>query len=295
MNIFLENVNLKNNNGPNSFANKLVPYITRLGHEIVPPQYADIKLCFIESNNLDCNIPRVQRLDGIYFNTAFDYNLQNKNIKRTYEISNGVIFQSNFNKKLITKYFGEHPNSQIIYNGADTEAISLARPMKNEIEGRNIWSCAAAWRPHKRLEENIRYFLEHKEEKDILIVAGHTPSVVEDPNIHYAGNLSQTQLYSLYKGCKYFIHLAWLDHCPNVVVDARASGCQIICSNTGGTQEIAGPDAIIIEEAEWDFAPLNLYDPPKLNFEKKLDTGHNVGYNMDMVAKEYAKFMENNL
>ena len=37
-------------------------------------------------------------------------------------------------------------------------------------------------------------------------------------------------LLSLYKRSKYFIHLAWLDHCPNVVVDARASGLIVIGS-----------------------------------------------------------------
>ena len=54
-----------------------------------------------------------------------------------------------------------------------------------------------------------------------------------------------------------FIHLAWLDHCPNVVVDARAAACQIICSSAGGTKEIAGPSAIVIEEDEWDFEPVD--------------------------------------
>jgi glycosyltransferase involved in cell wall biosynthesis len=293
MKIYLENVNLHSSNGPNSFARKLVPKLQGLGHEMAPPQHADINLCFIESNNLRCNIPLVQRLDGIYFNTDFDYDLQNKNIKRTYKSSNGVIFQSNFNKKLITKYFGEHEKNITIHNGADVETIQKTTSMENNA-GINLWCCASSWRPHKRLQENIRYFLEHKLENDILIVAGAVPleNRISDPNILYFGNLTQLQLYSLYKSCKYFIHLAWLDHCPNEVVDARASGCQIICSNAGGTQEVAGPDAIIIEEKEWDFRPIKLYNPPKLNFEKKLDNAYNTGYNIDMVAKEYADFME---
>jgi glycosyltransferase involved in cell wall biosynthesis len=292
MKIYLENVNLQSSNGPNSFANKLIPPMIRLGHQFVNPSLAEINLCFIESPVKAPKVPRIQRLDGIYYNTRFNYNQQNANIKRTYDESNGVIYQSEYGKKLITKFFGEHPKSAVIHNGANMEAIQAAIPMKNDVEGRNIWSCAASWRPHKRLGENIRYFLEHKGEKDILIVAGETPKIIDDKSVYYMGNLTQNQLYSLYKGSTYFLHLGWLDCCPNVVVDARACGSKVICTTSGGSAEVAGPDAIIIEEEDWDFTPLDLYDPPKLNFEKKLDNTHNVGYNMEMVAKEYAKFLE---
>ena len=81
--------------------------------------------------------------------------------------------------------------------------------------------------------------------------AGNTDNKVDDSRIIYVGNRSQNELYSIYKSSKYFLHLAWLDHCPNVVCDARGCGCQIICSSSGGTQEIAGDDAIIIEE-DWN-------------------------------------------
>ena len=62
----------------------------------------------------------------------------------------------------------------------------------------------------------------------------------------------------MYKASKYFLHLAWLDHCPNVVVDAMACGCTVICSSAGGTKEIAGDNAIIIEENDWNYEPVHL-------------------------------------
>ena len=67
---------------------------------------------------------------------------------------------------------------------------------------------------------------------------------------------------------KYFLHLAWLDHCPNVVVDAQAAGCNVICSSSGGTSEIVY-NGKIINEPIWDFSPIRLYYPPdiKPNFE----------------------------
>ncbi len=295
MKILLENVNLNSSNGPNSFANKLAPHITNKGHQFTNQKEAEISLCFIESPIINLPYPRIQRLDGIYYNTRFNYEAQNQNIKRTYDNSTGVIYQSEYGKKLITKFFGDHPNGTVIHNGADIESIKSAVPMKNDVDGRKIWSCAASWRPHKRLEENIRYFLEHKSEKDILLIAGNASRIVEDASIYYMGNLSQSQLYSLYKASTFFLHLGFLDCCPNVVVDARACGAKVICTTSGGTQEVAGPDAIVIEEEEWDFRPLDLYSPPKINFEKKLDNKWNTDYNIEVIANNYLKFMEKNL
>ena len=60
-----------------------------------------------------------------------------------------------------------------------------------------------------------------------------------------------------------------MDHCPNVVVDARAAGCEIICASSGGTREIAGPDATVVTDMDWEFKPFKLYEPPDLDFSQK--------------------------
>tara|TARA_R110002074_G_scaffold229747_6_gene401180 strand:+ start:2566 stop:3462 length:897 start_codon:yes stop_codon:yes gene_type:complete len=292
LNLVLENVNLKSNSGPNSFGQKLFKYMPSCGVTLNNTPEPDAYLCFIESGRSTHNAPLIQRLDGIYFNSAFDYTAQNSNIKRTYDMSAGVIFQSNFNKELTFKYFGPHNNYAIIHNGADLELINSVE--KIEIDKyENIWSCASSWRPHKRLAENIRYFLEHSGENDGLIVAGPVEEKHNHDRIHYVGELSTEKLFSLYKASKYFLHLAWLDHCPNVVVDAMACGCQVICSSSGGTKEIAGPDAIIIQEDDWDFSPLELYKPPPMDFSKKSEnTWHvNDDYGMPSVCQKYYNFI----
>jgi glycosyltransferase involved in cell wall biosynthesis len=106
------------------------------------------------------------------------------------------------------------------------------------------------------------------------------------------GVLQTKQLVSLYKASDYFVHLAWLDHCPNVVVDARACGCKIICTNSGGTKEIAGPNATIVQEEPWDFRPVELYSPPSLDFSRKVNNSHDVEYDMLIVAEEYIDFLK---
>ena len=292
MNIHVENVNTDSNSGPNSFASKLMKYMYKNDNTFYSSKDPDVILSFIESRReIPSNCPLIQRLDGIYFNTTQDYKQMNANIKKTYEKANGVVFQSQFNKELVFKYFGPHENYKIIHNGADVDLIDKTEPFEKS-KYQKIWTCASSWRPHKRLNDNINYFIEHSDENDGLIIAGSVDSKdqVKHERIHYFGNLNQRELIKLYKSSDYFLHLAWLDHCPNVVVDARASGCRIICSSTGGTKEIAGKDAIVIQEEEWDFSPLNLYDPPEMDFSKKIDNPFDSNYNMGEVAKKYEDF-----
>mgnify|MGYP003655255178 FL=1 len=274
MNVHLDNVNLASTTGPNSFAQKLIKYGPKNGCTFDISKDPDAYLCFIESARKEYSIPMFQRVDGIYFNTRSDYNLQNRNIKRTYDMSTGVIFQSEFNRRLTTKYFGEHPNTIVIHNGADHEKISNIKSLDNSIlDGYEaVWSCASNWRPHKRLKDNIQYFLKHSSERECLVVAGSTKYPKSHDRVFFVGDLPHDALIALYKRSKYFLHLAWLDHCPNVVVDARASGCKIVCSSAGGTREIAGPDAIVLEEEDWDMSPVDLYSPPKINFNKIIES-----------------------
>lgn len=291
-NVHLDNVTLGSPTGPNSFAEKLIKYASKVGWSFEDSEPPDAHLCFIEAQKRNFDAPMFQRLDGIYFNTKANYNLQNENIRRTYEMADGVIFQSEFNKRLTIEYFGEHHNSIIIHNGADLESIESVKPLENlVIDGyENVWACASHWRPHKRLKENIMYFLENSGENDCLVVAGNTDYKNTHKRVFFVGNIPNEALIALYKRSKYFIHLAWLDHCPNVVVDARASGCRIICSSAGGTREIAGPDAIVIQEGEWDFKPVDLYSPPKMNFNKVVDNDYNSCYNMELVVDKYESF-----
>ncbi|MDB4337430.1 glycosyltransferase [bacterium] len=293
MNIYLDNVNFSSSSGPNSFGKKLAKNLISRGHELNcnDPNDIDVILTFIMTSLNTKFRPMVQRLDGIYFNSAQDYQSLNSPIRMTYEMSSAVIYQSDFNKKLTEHYFGKHSNPHVIRNGTNFDEISKILPLKHRVIDKfeEVWSCASSWRPHKRLSENIRYFLENASENTCLIIAGDNPDIkIEHPRIFYVGPLDWMTLISMYKRSKKFLHLAWLDHCPNVVVDAKASGCEIVCSSAGGTIEIAGKNATIIEEDEWDFSPIRLYSPPALDFSRSInDNIFDSDLNIDTVASHY--------
>ena len=292
MKIFFDNVDFTSSSGPNSFGSKLANVFLSRQHKITA-ENPDIQLSFIQTINRFA--PCVLRLDGIYFNSEQDWGALNKPLRHSYDAAEAVVVQSLFDKRLIEKYFGKHENAHVIRNGTCLNAIKIIEPaiVKNFDRDR-IWCCASSWRPHKRLNENIEYFYEHASKDAVLLIAGNnTPDDISDERICKLGNLSWQQLISVMKASSHFVHLAWLDHCPNVVVDARAAGCHIICSSSGGTEEIAGTDATVIEEPVWDLEPIPLYKPPVLDYSK-CRTGLNYADTIDIedVATQYLKVMD---
>jgi glycosyltransferase involved in cell wall biosynthesis len=299
VNIYLDNINFSSSSGPNSFGKKLGKAFKNKGHGIFHehPEGVDVILSFIMTQlNTKCK-PMALRLDGIYFNSSQDYESLNAPISMSYKISDAVIFQSEFNKILTEKYFGVHDNSYIIRNGTNLTEINNILPVNHPAIDNfdEVWSCASSWRPHKRLKDNIGYFLETSAEDTCLVIAGDNPDFkIDNPRIFYVGPLDWVTLISLYKKSKKFLHLAWLDHCPNVVIDARASGCEIVCSSSGGTPEIAGENAIIIEEEPWDFTPTRLYHPPSLDYGAvRTNNCANSVLNIDKVAEDYLNILQN--
>ena len=104
MKIQFENVDFSSRSGPNGFGLKLARSLHEKGHQIVQTGY-DVNLAFIQTS---MRFPKtVLRLDGIYFNTRSDWKKDNYLIEKSYQFSDAIVAQSNFDKNLIQKYFGK--------------------------------------------------------------------------------------------------------------------------------------------------------------------------------------------
>jgi len=301
MKILLDNINLSSTSGPNHFGKKLRANLEKFDHLCGPSiEKPDVQLSFIETYMQKPVAPLVLRLDGIYFDIETDFMSKNKNILRSYNMASAVVFQSNYCKELIFKYFGKHKNYDVIHNGADLEFIKQVKPAQSDSTEKfeNVWSCASSWyynnnpdtpRRWKRLKENIEFFLQYSSPLDCLVVAGNVypQDIVRHDRIFYVGRLPTKQLYSLYKASRFFVHLASPDACPNVVIDARASGCTIICSSLGGTKEIAGLNALVVQEDDWSYDPMQLNGPRPMNLSNIVPNLNESPMDMQVVTKKY--------
>jgi glycosyltransferase involved in cell wall biosynthesis len=289
--IFFENVNFSSSSGPNGFAVKLRDEFLRMGEEITYNHLdSDVRLCFIRMLHKS-PIPIVQRLDGISFNSSVDYRAANRSVEETYREAKSVIFQSNFDKRVVGNFFGERENCFVINNGTPFRKINEIPPSLDYSDFSQVWSCAANWkgRPHKRLDQNIKYFIENSGEKDCLVVMGKVSQKVDSKRIFYLGEVKWDRMIAVMKASSKFIHLALVDHCPNVVVDAKSCGCQIICNSISGTHEISGSDAVIVEDGfDWDYrTPFDYRRRHDMEFSSKRGGGINANLDIKDVAKRY--------
>ena len=291
MKIQFENVNFNSRSGPNGFGLKLWKFLESRGHKIASDY--DVLISFIESRIYEPK--KVLRLDGIYFSTRSDWKKDNYLIEKSYNESAHVIVQSEFDKKLISEYFGKRDNVSVIKNGTLLDVIAHIPQAEINFPRKpnKIWLSASHWRPHKRLNSNIRLFKEFSEPGDVLIVAGKNPGLNGSiDNVFYVGDLSWRELISVMKKADNFIHLAWLDHCPNVVIDAKACNCKLYCSSAGGTAELAGVNDIIFLEPEWDFKPVDLYLPPELDFSKRTIGKYDGDYSIEAPGLKYESILK---
>lgn len=278
MKIYFDGVDFASRSGPNSFATRLAKQLFNVGHQVVASQDDyDVALVFIEATcNLNLKKPFVQRLDGIWMAPDEYHAGRNANIQVTYAHANHVVFQSLFDKQLVASLWGSPKSSSVITNGiniveANKAALSgFSRadltPLRKEFK--KIYVCSANWHPQKRLRDNIRLFRHLQDltdEKSCLIILGNNPDVrISSSDVFYAGSLDHEQCLAVYAQADWMLHLAWLDHCPNVVVEALSVGTPVICTDEGGTCELVGGHGLVIKDAGAYKGGLVQYDVPPL-------------------------------
>jgi len=130
VNILFDNVDWNSTAGPHWFGRKLANHLHKNGHNINGTSLAEYQaqLSIVIASQRHHGLPLIQRLDGIYYDTLKNYVELNAPIKATYDIADGVVFQSGWSKMLVESQFGPAKNSTIIHNGADVDTIQNTDP-----------------------------------------------------------------------------------------------------------------------------------------------------------------------
>jgi len=228
--------------------------------------------------------PKVLRLNGVYHDKAKPYKKLNKEIENQVKKADAVIYQSEFCRKMHSKYVRVHKNNTVIFNGS---FIKDRRTLLG-IANKRFVVALARWRPHKRLRD-IQTSAE---------LANVGLKVFEDePNQSYINN------YLYY--AKALIHLCWFDSCPNSIVEALAMGCPVITNNVGGSRELIkkGCGKVLDIDEPYNYKPVKLYKPPPVDHQKIADAikeslawprvTNNDHVNIMNIAKQYSAFLEN--
>lgn len=275
MNIFLDNVDLNSQSGPNTFGRRLALQLQKMGHRIVSyDQPHDVHLAFIAFAHPPKIKNTILRMDGIEFKPE-GFQEKNAPLKFSYKNALKVVCQSKFDKQMITKWFGDRRNISVIGNGIELKKYEPIKELKHLDE--MIFCCSASWHPQKRLYDNIRLFqhirkqLKEKGQEARLYIFGRGANLTEGSpgleNVFHLGQESQETCLRFYATADYGIHLGWLDHFPNSVVEMLSQRLPIIYSNSGGMNEVVRNNGISIDEKEeYNFELTDYDDPPSLDF-----------------------------
>jgi glycosyltransferase involved in cell wall biosynthesis len=243
--------------GPKVFRKRLINGFNKYSDVLLvsdPKKYFDAEICFVNIKNKSHKKPCILRLDGCYYDKKRIK--MNKSLKKSILLSSGIIFQSNFSKKMCNKFISTNiKKSCVIYNGIDFDEINEITPSTNVVPGSFV--ACAGWRSNKRPNSIVRGFLAAGISEHLYMIGDGIKNPIKHPNIHYLGNLSWRKIISIMKSCSYQIHLCHIDSCPNAVVEGLACGLNILCSNLGGTPEIVRSNGVIMDIDRWDFRPVD--------------------------------------
>ena len=204
----------------------------------------------------------ILRLDGLYFYKC----RENKDIFKAYEAFDHIVFQGKFCKDQYEAFTGTVRPHTTIRNGVDD---AFFNPSTEIIKADNpVVVASAHWRRHKRLDEIVEAFSSPKlKNVELWVLNGKGFKKPVTENVKLLNNYPLPKLPGVLQSCTAMIHLAWLDWCPNSVVEGLASGLPVLCSHNGGTKELVKEDGIVIQLEE-DYkigTKLNLYSPPKVD------------------------------
>lgn len=150
-----------------------------------------------------------------------------------------TVFQSDYSKYSTTKKFRViQQDGPTIYNPVDIELFRADGPIR-PLDGR-IKVCNASFSTNPK-KGTWRIGSLARENPDIVFVlCGCYPELPDLPNIHFLGHMDRVQMATALRSCDLFFHLAENDPCPNVVLEALASGLPLLYRDSGGTPELVG-------------------------------------------------------
>jgi glycosyltransferase involved in cell wall biosynthesis len=205
-------------------------------------------------------VPIVLNQNGVYYRAWYDGDWQRENARIAYlhAMATHVVYQSEFCRRCALQFLGARKEgSEILYNAVDTDAFTPSdvpegdRPFTFLLTGKitaptgyRLMASIAGLAAARRNGLEVR-----------LLVAGAIDADVErkarawadrhavSDAISWLGPYRHTDAPQVYRAADAYLMLKHNDPCPNVVLEALASGLPVLYSASGGVPELVGSDA----------------------------------------------------
>lgn len=193
----------------------------------------------------------VHRVDG----SARDYGRYDDSDQKQMRVNmlaDATIFQSQYCRFSTRQKFkvilGDGP---VIHNPVDTEMFN-PQGERWPIRGR-VRVCNAAWSTNPRKGTWQIPQLARRNPETIFVLCGRYSVTPPLPNVHYFGHLNHVELARVMRSCDVFLDLSENECCPNVVLQALASGLPVLHKCSGGVPELVDEAGITLQTDLSDF------------------------------------------
>jgi glycosyltransferase involved in cell wall biosynthesis len=196
------------------------------------------------------SIPVVLNQDGVGYPGWAGHRMDevNRPLRSALLGATHVLYQSEFCRRSADAFLGQATGaSEILYNAVDLERFT---PVATEPSGAPVVLLGGDQTQSYRFElglQTLRALLADEPDATLL-VAGRTPDgasarVAElrlGGHVDLVGRYAQRDAPALYRRAHVLLHTKVNDPCPNVVLEAMASGLPVVYPGSGGTVELVG-------------------------------------------------------
>lgn len=240
-------IEIKKQGGVYTFLNNFIEYLDRQGIPYSNKIEGDEDILFVNSWVVPYRLIRkakkknkklkvLHRIDG----SAQDYgrtdNADQKQAKIN-ALADVTIFQSNYGRYATREKFNVIGNDgPVIYNPVDIETFKPEGERVDLASGIRI--CCATFSTNKKKGLDTIYRLAERYTDFHFIICGRTDSDIHLENISFMGMLDKPDLSRTMRSSDLFLFPSENETCPNVVLEAMASGLPIIYEDSGGTAEL---------------------------------------------------------
>ena len=256
MKIFIE-YDLKNQSGKGFFIQRLTAQWDKMGIKYSDKENGCDARLAVTRFRTKSKLPTLLRIDGSYNEIPSgnvkdkkrlinSMNWKNKKMRENIKKSAGVIWQSEFCRKMGIAMLKIKPRKEfVIFNGASPGEFFPHNPGPNVV-------MSAHWknRTHKRLKEMLQiaeaYSADHP---DIFfhVLGDYQGKFKKHKNIKFYGRVNQEKMKEVFSISSCMLNICYADWCPNAVVEALVAGVPVICTANHGVSEIVKDTGVIVD------------------------------------------------
>jgi len=191
----------------------------------------------------------VHRIDG----AAQDYgrNPQADRVQRQVNLlADLTVFQSQYCRRSTRELFLVIAHDgPIIHNPVDVEQF---RPDGERVTfPEPVTVCCATWSTNPRKGLQSVYDAAAANPDIGFVLCGRYPDAPRLPNVHMMGVLDRRTLATIMRSCTAFVTFSEREACPNVVLEALASGLPVLYKPSGASPELVGECGLPVELADF--------------------------------------------